>query len=505
MLRGLVPALEEHHGVRILDEAVSDAVQLSRRYLVERRLPAKAVSLLDTACARVALAQTGTPAAVEDVVRRRQRIELERQILRREQLPGSDGDDEDRRLASELAELERRRAALEEQWHKELALARQARELYRQWVEARAAGDGDPPAPEELAAEFGRLEAESKAIAGEEPLVPLAVDTRVVAQVVSGWTGIPAGRMLHDEVQDLLALHERLADRVVGQAEPLGMISRRICTARAGLEDPRKPKGVFLLVGPTGVGKTETAFALAELLYGGERNLVALNMSEFQESHSVATLKGAPPGYVGYGEGGMLTEAVRRRPYCVVLLDEIEKAHRDVVEIFCQVFDKGVLEDGEGVPVDFKNAVILLTSNIGGQVVVETCAAAPGRPTPEELVDRLLPVLRQQFRPALLGRLEIVPYYPLGQAEIRRIVELKLAAVQDRIRRNHLAELTFDPSLIDVLAERCLETDSGARRIDAIFNQTLLPELSTRILERMIHGRRFSRIRVTVDADGNFV
>ena len=364
MLRGVAPQLEKHHGVQILDEAVCGAVRLSHRYLPERRLPDKAIGVLDTAAARVALQ-------------------------------------------------------------------------------------------------------------GEEPL---ACDARAVAAVISGWTGIPVGHMLADEVRGILTLKERLAERVVGQPQALDAICRRISTSRAGLEDPAKPKGVFLLCGPTGVGKTETALALADALYGGERNLIAFNMSEFSEPHSVATLKGAPPGYVGYGRGGALTEAVRRRPWSAVLLDEIEKAHPDVVDLFYQVFDKGVLEDGEGVPVDFRHTLFLLTSNAG----------------PE------------QFRPSLLARLTVVPYAPLRRADLTRIVELKLHSICRRVREHHGAELTYDAGLIESLASHC-EPSSGAREVDRILTQAFLPELSTRILERMAAGAGFTTIHVSVDAQGRFV
>jgi type VI secretion system protein VasG len=334
-------------------------------------------------------------------------------------------------------------------------------------------------------------------------MVPLSVDARAVAAVVSGWTGIPVGRMLADEIRSVMTLQDRMAERVVGQPQALDAVAKRISTSRAGLEDPSKPKGVFLLVGPTGVGKTETGLTLADLLYGGERNLITFNMSEFQEAHSVATLKGAPPGYVGYGKGGVLTEAVRRKPWSAVLLDEVEKAHPDVMDLFYQVFDKGVLEDGEGVPVDFRHTVILLTSNAGAEVIEEACREEV-RPDPAELVERLRPALLRWFRPALLARLVVVPYYPLGEAEIVRIVELKLRSIQRRVRENHAAELTYDAGLVESLAGRC-NPESGAREIDQILTQTLLPELSTRILERMARGVSFSKIHISVDEMGRFV
>jgi type VI secretion system protein VasG len=370
--------------------------------------------------------------------------------------------------------------------------------------------EGDIAAVVELRERLAERVAEVAAFQGDEPLVPLAVDERVVAAVIAGWTGIPAGRMMADEVRGVLALEERLGERIVGQPQALDAICRRISTSRAGLEDPAKPKGVFLLVGPTGVGKTETAVQLAEVLYGGERNLVSIHMSEFQEAHSVATLKGAPPGYVGYGKGGVLTEAVRRKPHCVVLLDEVEKAHPDVLELFYQVFDKGVLEDGEGVPVDFKHTVILLTSNVGAEAIEELCEAAEEseaseRPEAEELLEAVRPILQRRFPAALLGRLVVVPYYPLGHEEIVRIVGLKLEGVRERIRASHAAELTWDEPLVESLAARCTERSSGARNIDHLLTQTLLPELSGRILERMARGEAFKKVHISVDEMGRFV
>ena len=473
MLRGVAPQLEQHHGVPILDDAVHSAVQLSHRYLSERRLPDKAISVLDTAAARVALAQETMPAAIEDLDRRIRIAEADAAVLRR---ANESTDDLELQLASMRDERER----LAARWQRE-----------REIVAAlRGNADGDNAA----------LRDELALLQQTDSLVPFACDARAVAAVISGWTGIPAGRVLAGEVPGVLALHERLGERIVGQPQALDAICRRIATSRAGLEDPAKPKGVFLLCGPTGVGKTETALALAEVLYGGERNLISFNMSEFQEPHSVATLKGAPPGYVGYGRGGVLTEAVRRRPWSAVLLDEIEKAHPDVVDLFYQVFDKGVLEDGEGVPVDFRHTVILLTSNTGAEVIGEACRRAK-KPSVEELAEPLRAALLDRFRPALLARLVVVPYYPLSHADIVRIVELKLGAIVRRVRENHNAELTYDPRLVESLAGRC-DPSSGAREVDQIFTQTFLPELSTRILERMAKGVSFANIHVTVDALG---
>jgi type VI secretion system protein VasG len=512
MLRGLAVHLEEHHGVRVLDEAIRDAVGLSHRYIMGRQLPDKAISVLDTACARVALGLNGTPPAVENVVREIDRLELEIMTLKRERATGQP---QSRRmgprpggieeLGGELTRLKTKRVEIEKRWNDELALAKKILDLQAE-VEQRET-DGGPTETAEagkLAGRIGRLREELRALQGEEPMVPVWVDSRVVAAVISAWTGIPAGKMMTDEIHALLSLRERMGERVVGQGHALESIARRINTSRAQLEDPGKPIGVFLLVGPSGVGKTETAVTLADVLYGGARNMVTVNMSEFQEAHSVSTLKGAPPGYVGYGSGGVLTEAVRRNPYSVVLLDEMEKAHPDVAELFFQVFDKGTMEDGEGVTVDFKNTVILLTSNAGAEVIARLCRDGADRPDPGRLVEEVRPALLKHFRPAFLGRVAVVPYYPLGEREVREIVELKLARIRERIRAGHHAELTYGEELVEAIAGRCTEVESGARNVDHILTQTLLPELSSAILERMAAGEGIARVHVGLDDAGGF-
>ena len=514
MLRGMVPKLAHHHGVEIIDEAVRDAVKLSHRYISGRQLPDKAISVLDTACARVAIGQSGVPEDIEALGRSLESGENQLRILRLEAATGADHADAIVALTKQLEELRAKHARLTEKLSTEqraveeiLAWRRKiARQVDAQ--EAKADGTQDAQAPAEdgedaqsLLANLGRLEKGLEAVQNDEPMVPVYVDSAMVAEVISGWTGIPVGRMLADELHTVLYLHDKLAERVVGQDEALDAIARRVRTFRADLDDPGKPVGVFLLVGPSGVGKTETAAALADTLYGGERNMITVNMSEFQEAHSVSGLKGAPPGYVGYGRGGVLTEAVRRRPYSVVLLDEMEKAHPDVLELFFQVFDKGVMEDGEGVPIDFKNTLILLTSNAAQEVITEASLGGR-RPPPEELIERLRPALLRQFSPAFLGRLVLVPYYHLGDAQIAAIVDLKLNRLAERFARNHHAKLTWDDAFARVITERCKEVDSGARNVDHILTQIVLPELAREVLERISVAEPFDAVHLAFTATG---
>jgi type VI secretion system protein VasG len=500
MLRSIATMLEGHHQVRVLDEAVRDAVRLSQRYIAGRQLPDKAISVLDTACARVAVGHTATPPPVEDATREIERIEAELSVLERELATGGDGGE---RIAELQAALERARASqteLTRRWEAERALALRIRAIEDELASdpPNASGEANPA----LGLELANKRSELAGFQGEDPMVPVCVDGRVVAAVVSSFTGIPVGRMLTDEIRAVMTLEQRMAERVVGQAEAIDAVARRIRTSRAGLDDPAKPVGVFLLVGPSGVGKTETAATLADLLYGGARNMVVVNMSEYQEAHTVSALKGAPPGYVGHGRGGVLTEAVRRNPYTVVLLDEVEKAHPDVLELFYQVFDKGSLEDGEGVVVDFKNTVILLTSNLGTEIIARRCAA--GRPDARDLAEQIRPALLAHFKPALLGRMVVVPYYPLGDEVIRAIVKLELARIADRFRESHRAELTYDEALTAAIAARCTEVESGARNVDAILTHTLLPSLSSRLLEWMGRGERIRGIHVELADDGGF-
>src|SRR5215469_12863381 len=448
MLRGIVPSLEKHHKVRILDEGLTAAVHLSHRYLAGRQLPDKAVSILDTACARLALGQSATPAAIEDAVRQLDDLAVQQRILERETATGADHRERLKESATRSADIESRLSTLRIRFGKERDLVTTIRDLRSQLEGAVASQNGKggigaaspeipgvaadapvtataaaaevssatataveeaakPVDPAELRAKLVPAEAELAALQGETPMIRVAVDAQIVGEVISAWTGIPVGKMMKDEISTVLSLPTFLGQRVIGQNHALELISQRISTSRARLDDPNKPIGVFMLVGPSGVGKTETALALSDLLYGGERNLVTINMSEFQESHTVSTLKGSPPGYVGYGEGGVLTEAVRRRPYSVVLLDEVEKAHPDVLELFYQVFDKGMMEDGEGREIDFKNTIILLTTNACTDALMKLTADPETMPTQEGLVDALKPELNKIFKPAFLGRLVI--------------------------------------------------------------------------------------------------
>jgi type VI secretion system protein VasG len=510
MMRGMTEALQKHHKVRILDEAVEAAVRLSHRYISARQLPDKCVSVLDTACARLALSQSATPPQVEDCQRRISQLITEIQALKREEIAGADHAVRMAALSEAKNAAEIEFAQLQERWKKELTLVTRVREIREQLENQITQTDGAAKTPpvsddsEKLRAEMNLHNTELAALQGESPLMQVCVDSQTVAQVISGWTGIPVGKMMSDEIRNVLSLHERLGERVIGQEHALFAISQRIRTARANLVDPRRPVGVFLLAGPSGVGKTETGLALADALYGGERNMITINMSEYQEAHTVSGLKGSPPGYVGYGEGGVLTEAVRRKPYCVVLLDEVEKAHPDVMELFFQVFDKGVLEDGEGREIDFKNTVILLTSNAGTDTVMKLCADPETRPEPPALADALRPDLLKFFKPAFLGRLIVVPYYPIVDETMRRIIRLQLERIQKRMMTNHRAEFAFDEALVNAIASRCHEVDSGARNVDHIVTRTLLPEISQEILSRMAQGQGISRVFVSVNENGDF-
>jgi len=550
MLRGIVPSLEKHHKVRILDEGLTAAVHLSHRYLAGRQLPDKAVSVLDTACARLALGQSATPPAIEDSVRQIDDFAVQKRILERESAVGTDHRERLAEIASKSSEIESRLAGLRTRFEKERDLVTTVRDL-RSQIEsavasqnggagaARSAANGaeipgvaavpavpattapaaaassttavaveEAPKTLDVAAardQLAQVEADLSALQGETPMIRVAVDAQIVGEVISAWTGIPVGKMMKDEISTVLSLPSFLGQRVIGQIHALEIISQRISTSRARLDDPNKPIGVFMLVGPSGVGKTETALALADLLYGGERNLITINMSEFQEAHTVSTLKGSPPGYVGYGEGGVLTEAVRRRPYSVVLLDEVEKAHPDVLELFYQVFDKGTMEDGEGREINFKNTIIILTTNAGTDTMAKLCADPETMPTPDGLVKALKPELNKIFKPAFLGRMVIIPYLPIRDENMKQIIKLKLGKIQRRILENHKIELLYDNAVVDEVARRCTEVESGARNVDNILTNTMLPEISRQLLGRMAANEQMDRIHVGIGADGAFV
>ena len=519
MLRGVAAKLEAHHKVRIADEAVVAAVSLSHRYIPARQLPDKAVSLMDTACSRVAMALTATPARLEAVIRQQEALQVELEVVQREADLGIADPGRMTELAAALERLRVEKATLTERLARENDLAQRIVQAEATLLAARLTRTPDAASVDAAAAsaeamtsaapavspeELDAMRKELRALQGDDPLLHPVVDAGVVAAVVAEWTGIPVGRMVRDEVKSVLTLTHTLEKRVIGQRHGLEAITRRIQTARAQLDNPSKPIGVFLLAGPSGVGKTETALSLAEALYGGEQNLITINMSEFQEAHTVSTLKGAPPGYVGYGEGGVLTEAVRRRPYSVVLLDEIEKAHADVHEMFFQVFDKGWMEDGEGRYIDFKNTVIILTSNVGSELIAGLCNDPDLIPSPEALAKAVRQPLLDKFPAALLGRLTVIPYYPISDAMLEQIIGLQLRRIQTRIQANHGAQFHFDESAVQLIRERCSEVESGARMIDAILTQNLLPRMAIEFLQASVDAKTISRIEVSA-ADNDFV
>ena len=499
MVRGLVETLEKHHHVRILDEAVVEAVRLSARYIPSRQLPDKAVSLLDTACARVGMSQAAVPPPIEDRQRRIGLIDTEMKILDREIASGSPHAERRSALEAERALATGELAELNGRWEQEKTLAARF-SAARQQIED-PANTGDKNA---LRVSLTRVANELHALQGETPLIYPVVDHQVVAEVVAGWTGIPAGRMQSNEIRTVLNLKQAMERRIVGQSHALEAIAQAIRTSRAGLTDPRKPIGVFLMVGTSGTGKTETALTLADLLYGGEQNMTVFNMSEFKEEHKVSLLMGSPPGYVGYGEGGVLTEAVRRRPYSVILLDEMEKAHPGVQDIFFQVFDKGTMRDGEGRDIDFKNTVIIMTSNIGGDLITRLFADPATAPDAAALGEALMPELMKYFKPAFLGRVTLVPFFPLSPAIIRQIVVLQLGRVRRRVLDAYGTEFAWDQAVVDTIAARCTETSSGARNVEKILSRTLLPELSEEVLSRLADGGTIDTVTVGVNAAGLF-
>ncbi|MFN5896848.1 MAG: AAA family ATPase, partial [Planctomyces sp.] len=530
MMRGVASTMEKHHKVQILDEALEAAVKLSHRYIPARQLPDKSVSLLDTACARVAVSLHATPAEVDDSRKRIEALETELQIIGREKAIGINTAKRESD-ASELLAVEKiRLTELEGRWNAERTLVDELLELRAKLragirpvegtgsnLEAEAAvvavaanADTDPKMDADHEAERQALLAQLIAVQeklttlqGETPLILPTVDYQAVASVVGDWTGIPVGRMARNEIETILKVAASLAQRVIGQDHAMEMIAKRIQTSRAGLDNPSKPIGVFMLAGTSGVGKTETALALAEALYGGEQNLITINMSEFQEAHTVSTLKGAPPGYVGYGEGGILTEAVRRKPYSVVLLDEVEKAHSDVHEMFFQVFDKGFMEDGEGRFIDFKNTLILLTTNAGTDLIANLCKDPDLMPDPEGMAKALRQPLLKVFPPALLGRLVTIPYYPLSDEMLGKIVKLQLNRIKKRVEARYKIPFQYGEDVVRLVVSRCTESESGGRMIDAILTNTMLPDISREFLVRMMEGKAIAGVKVGV-ADGQF-
>jgi type VI secretion system protein VasG len=524
MMRGVASVMEKHHQVQVLDEALEAAVRLSHRYIPARQLPDKSVSLLDTASARVAISQHAVPAEVDDCRKRIAALETELAIIGREKTVGIDIKDRETVAAEKLGVEKERLSKLETRWNAERELVKSILDIRKQLrdqtgkvegtdsplekaadriAEAEAARATASVPREQLLEELKALQAKLHELQGETPLILPSVDAQAVASVVGDWTGIPVGRMVKNEIETILHLADNLEQRIIGQRHALDMIARRIQTSRAGLDNPNKPIGVFMLAGTSGVGKTETALALAEALYGGEQNVITINMSEYQEAHTVSTLKGAPPGYVGYGEGGVLTEAVRRRPYSVVLLDEVEKAHPDVHEIFFQVFDKGWMEDGEGRVIDFKNTLILLTTNAGTDLIAGLCRDPELMPEPEGIAKALREPLLKVFPPALLGRLVVIPYYPLSDEMIGAIARLQLGRIKKRIAESHKVPFTYDDDVIKLIASRCTEVESGGRMIDAILTNTVLPRISEEFLTRMMEGKPIERVHVSVQ-DGDF-
>lgn len=503
MIRGLVPVMEKSHKIRLVDEAVRAAVHLSARYIPSRQLPDKAVSVLDTACARVSVSQTTIPAAIEDRKNRISVIDSEVSMHEREALVGADNNERMRELSDEKEVLKNEIDLLSKQWEREGVIVKELNEL-RLKIESGKTDPLDNTDQAELVNNYSLLANELTELQGEKPLVFPIVDKQSIAEVVQSWTGIPTGRLQSNQIHSVLNMRGLMEKRVVGQAHAIEALAQAITTSRAGLTDPRKPIGVFLMVGPSGVGKTETALTLAELLYGGEQNLTTINMSEFKEEHKVSLLMGSPPGYVGYGEGGILTEAVRRKPYSVVLLDEMEKAHPGVQDIFFQVFDKGNMRDGEGRDIDFKNTLIIMTSNAASDLIAKLCADPETAPDVAGLTAGVRSELGKHFKDAFLGRVTLVPYMPLTDQIIRDITKLQLEKIRNRLNLTHKTTFDYDETIIDHIAARCTDSASGARNIENILTRTLLPEMSTSILEALARGNKISRIFTRIDEQSKF-
>lgn len=516
MMRAISGMLQNHHRVRILDEAIVDSVRLSSRYITARQLPDKSVSLLDTACARVALSQSATPASVEDT--RRRITQCKTNIVSLEQENATLGNCEEpiAQLLKELEQLQEKLQVQEAQWEKEKSLVAQIHDLQKQIEEdfhlsrkpvEEQKEKGERLTPEALQTcktQLRALMAELEEVQGEDPMIQINVGSQAIAEVVANWTGIPVGKMMSNEIQQVLNLAKNLGERVIGQPHALEAIAQAIRTSRAGLTDPRKPIGVFFMVGSSGVGKTETALALADILYGGEQNITVINMSEFKEEHKVSMLLGSPPGYVGYGEGGVLTEAVRRKPYSVVLLDEMEKAHPGVQDVFYNLFDKGTIRDGEGRDIDFRNTVIIMTSNAGEEHIRAMCASAETKPEPEVLLDNFRPQLLRYFKPAFLGRTTVIPYYPLGDEDLMKICQINMRRIEKRVRQSYNAQFSYDEEVLLQIVARSQEVDTGARNIENILTRGMLPDLASECLGRMAQGEEIRSIHVGCTEEGGF-
>ncbi len=519
MMRGIARTMQRHHAVEVLDEALAASVRLSSRYIPARQLPDKSVSLLDTACARVAVSQHAVPAQIDDARKQIEALQTELDIIDREGAVGVDVTEREAAVKVSMEEVTARLAELETRWEAERELVVRILEIQAAIRDDAGASDApadveseedaakaeplDDKAREALLTELNEKRAALLELQGEEGLIIPVVNEQAVASVVQDWTGIPVGKMVSNEIGNVLNLADNLERRIIGQRHALDMIAKRIQTSRAKLDNPNKPIGVFMLAGTSGVGKTETALALADMLYGGEQNLITINMSEYQEAHTVSSLKGAPPGYVGYGEGGVLTEAVKRRPYSVVLLDEVEKAHPDVHELFFQVFDKGWMEDGEGRAIDFKNTLILLTTNAGTDLISSLCSDPELMPDPEGIAKALREPLLKEFPPALLGRLVVIPYYPLSDEMILAITQLQLGRIKKRVEEVYGIPLNVDDAAIELIRQRCTEVESGGRMIDAILTNTVLPEISREFLTRMMEAKEIKGVTVS-EADGQF-
>ncbi len=507
MLRGMLPLMEEHFNISIRESAVTEAVRLSKRYITGRKLPDKAVSVLDSACAMVSLSRNSTPENIDELIKQKQFIHKELFSLKRDIQLGENYLKKINELEARLTEIESQLEELTKRWEQEKILVNHINDLTKKIQALKADSNNSPnDSFNKLSQELKTAKQDLNLLQKDNVLIPVCADGQIIAEIVSKWTGIPLGNMIKNEIDTLLNLSEILEKRIIGQSHAISLIAQSIQTSKANLEDPNKPKGVFLLAGPSGVGKTETSLAIADVLYGGEHNIIKINMSEYQEAHSVSGLKGSPPGYVGYGEGGVLTEAVRRKPYSVILLDEIEKAHPDVLEIFFQVFDKGIMEDAEGQKIDFKNTIIILTSNVASAQIMQACLNKEDEemPSMENLYELIMPSIYKAFKPAFVGRTKVIPYYPLSDDMLAKVIKLKLGRIKDRILTNHNAEFIYSDEVVEVILNRCNEVDTGARNIDNILNGSLLPIISLHVLTMMGQNKAIKFIALGVDENDEF-